>query len=161
TVTVDYLPTASQQLRFAFLHYSYYQDSPFAGNFNRTPQIWHWPDEASGLYDRTNYGINFPYLFPADEKLIPTKIPTIEMTNFTTLDGGPYPSHSGGIVYTVADTVTKVWGRHTLAFGGLWEYSGENNFDQIDVSNSTPGATNNQNGQFIFTALHNSQPSSG
>lgn len=194
TVTVDFLPTEKHQLRFAFLHYTYFQDNPFAGNFNRTPQIWHWPDEVgvlhwtwtikptlvndltasastdhvtitddltSGLYDRTNYGIDFPYLFPAAEKLIPNKIPTIEMTNFTTLDGGPYPSHSGGIVYTVADTVTKVKGNHTLAFGGLWMYSGENNFDQIDVSSTTPGATNNQNGQFIFTALHNNQATTG
>jgi hypothetical protein len=194
TVTVDYLPAQSHQLRFSFLHYTYFQDSPFAGNFNRTPQIWHWPDEVgvlhytwtikptlvndftasastdhvtitddltSGLYNRTNYGINFPYLFPAAQKLIPDKIPTIEIQNFTTLDGGPYPSHSGGIVFTFADNVTKVMGNHTLNFGGLWEYSGENNFDQIDVSSTTPGATNNQNGQFIFTALHNNQPSTG
>ena len=194
TVTIDYLPAQGHQLRFSFLHYTYFQDSPFAGNFNRTPQIWNWPDEvgvlhytwtinpttvndftvsgstdhvtitddlSSGLYDRTNYGINFPYLFPASQKLIPNKIPTIEIQNFTTLDGGPYPSHSGGMVITLADNLTKVIGSHTLNFGGLWEYSGENDFDQIDVSSSTPGATNNQNGQFIFTALHNNQASSG
>lgn len=194
TVTIDYLPTQAQQLRFSFLHYTYFQDSPFAGNFNRTPQIWNWPDEVgvlhhtwtlsptlvndltlsastdhvtitddltSGLYNRQNYGINFPYLFPAADKLIPNKIPTIEIQNFTTLDGGPYPSHSGGIVYTAADNLTKIIGSHTLNFGGLWEYSGENNFDQIDVSSTTPGATNNQNGQFIFTALHNNQPTTG
>jgi hypothetical protein len=194
TVTVDYLPAQAHHLRFAFLHYTYFQDSPFAGNFNRTPQVWNWPDEvgvlhytwtikptlvndftasastdhvtitddlSSGLYNRTNYGINFPYLFPASEKLIPNKIPTIEVQNFTTLDGGPYPSHSGGIVISLADNLTKVMGKHTLNFGGLWEYSGENNFDQIDVSSTTPGATNNQNGQFIFTALHNNQPSTG
>jgi hypothetical protein len=194
TATLDYLPAAGHQIRLSFLHYSYFQDSPFAGNFNRTPQIWNWPDEvgvlhytwtitpttvndltvsgstdhvtitddlSSGLYNRTNYGINFPYLFPAAEKLIPNKIPTIEISNFTTLDGGPYPSHSGGIVIAVADNLTKIVGSHTLTFGGLWEYSGENNFDQIDVSSTTPGATNNQNGQFIFTALHNGQPSTG
>ncbi len=194
TVTINYLPAQNHQLRFSFLHYTYYQNNPFAGNFNRTPQIWNWPDEVgvlhytwtisptavnditasgstdhvtitndetSGLYDRTRYGINFPYLFPADEKLTPNKIPTINIQDFTILDGGPYPSHSGGMVNTVADTFTKIIGRHTLVFGGLWEYTGENNFDQIDVSNSTPGATNNQNGQFIFTALHNSQPTTG
>lgn len=194
TVTVDYLPAPAHQLRFSFLHYTYFQDSPFAGNFNRTPQIWNWPDEVgvlhytwtisptmvndltassstdhvtitddltSGLYDRTKYGIDFPYLFPANEKLIPNKIPTIEIQNFTTLDGGPYPSHSGGVVTTIADSLTKVVGNHTLKFGGLWEYSGENNFDQIDVSSTTPGATNNQNGQFIFTTLHNNQPTTG
>ena len=50
TATLDYLPTASQQLRIAFLHYDYFQDSPFAGNFNRTPQIWHWPDEVGVVH---------------------------------------------------------------------------------------------------------------
>ncbi|MGA8528225.1 MAG: carboxypeptidase regulatory-like domain-containing protein, partial [Acidobacteriaceae bacterium] len=195
TVTIDYLPTPNQQFRFSFLHYTYYQDSPFSGNFNRTPQVWNWPDEvgvlhytwtinpktvndltvsgstdhvtisydeSSGLYNRSLYGINFPYLFPAAQKLIPNKIPTIELqAPFTILDGGPYPSHSGGIVTTIADNLTRVIGGHTLIFGGLWEYSGENDFDQIDVSSTTPGATDNQNGQFIFTALHNSQPTTG
>ncbi|HEY1809832.1 MAG TPA: carboxypeptidase regulatory-like domain-containing protein [Acidobacteriaceae bacterium] len=195
TVTVDYLPTPNQQFRFSFLHYTYFQDNPFSGNFNRTPQVWNWPDEvgvlhytwtinpttvndftasgstdhvtitvdkSSGLYDRTQYGINFPYLFPAAQKLIPNKIPTIEIqAPFTTLDGGPYPSHSGGVVISLADNLTKIIGRHTLTFGGLWEYSGENNFDQIDVSSTTPGATNNQNGQFIFTNIRNHQPTTG
>ncbi|WP_446744495.1 carboxypeptidase regulatory-like domain-containing protein [Silvibacterium acidisoli] len=118
-------------------------------------------DQSSGLYNRDNYGINFPYLFPASEKEITNKIPTIEPQGFTTLDGGPYPSHSGGIVYTVADNVTKIMGKHTLNFGGLWMYSGENDNDQIDVSSTTPGATDNQNGQFIFTALRNHAATSG
>ena len=194
TVTVDYLPAQGHQLRFSFLHYTYFQDNPFAGNFNRTPQVWNWPDEvgvlhytwtinpntvndltvsgstdhvtitddlSSGLYNRSNYGINFPYLFPAAQKLLPNKIPTIEIQDFTTLDGGPYPSHSGGVVTTIADNLTRVMGSHTLNVGGLWMYSGENDFDQIDVSSTTPGATNNQNGQFIFTGLHNNQPSTG
>lgn len=194
SIVADYAPTPSQQIRFSFLHYNFYQDSPFAGNFNRTPQIWHWPDEvgvlhdvwtinpttvndatvsastdhvtitddlSSGLYNRTHYGINFPYLFPANEKLLPNKIPTIEIENFTTLDGGPYPSHSGGVVFTVADHLTKIVGNHTLTLGGMWMYSGENDNDQISVSSTTPGATNNQNGQFIFTDNRNNYPTSG
>ena len=194
TVTVDYLPAQGHQLRFAFLHYSYYQDSPFSDGFNSLPQIWNWPDEvgvvhytwtispttvndftasastdhvtisndlSSGLYDRTKYGIDFPYLFPADEKLIPNKIPTIEFsgTGVTELSGGPYPSHSGGVVVNLADNLTKVIGNHTFNFGGLWEYSGENDDDQIDVSDDTPGATNNQNGQFIFSNNRNGNTS--
>ena len=108
-------------------------------------------DLSSGLYNRTLYGINYPYLFPAAEKETPNKIPTIEIANFATVNGGPYPSHSGGPIFTFADNLTKVIGRHTLVFGGVWQYSGENNNDQISVSSTTPGATNNQNGQFIFT----------
>ncbi len=199
TVTVDYLPTQGQQFRFAFLHYTYYQSSPFSDGFNTLPQIWHWPDEVGVLHytwtisptmvndftasasadhvtitdgltegaaDRTAYGINYPYLFPAAQKEIPDKIPTVQFsgTNVTEINGGPYPSHSGGPVITLADNVTKVIGSHTLNFGGLWEYSGENDNDQIDVSDTTPGATNNQNGQFIFSATRNgntAEPTTG
>jgi hypothetical protein len=108
-------------------------------------------DTSSGRYDRTRYGINYPYLFGSATKVVPNKIPTIQLSNFGTLDGGPYPSRSGGIVYDVGDTLTKVWGNHTFKFGGLWEYAGENNYDQISVDNTRPGTTNNQNGLFVFT----------
>ena len=108
-------------------------------------------DTSSGLYDRTKYGIDYPYLYGSDSKVVPNKIPTIQLASFGTLDGGPYPSRSGGIVYDVGDTLTKVWGNHTLKFGGLWEYAGENNYDQISVDNTRPGTTNNQNGLFVFT----------
>ena len=107
-------------------------------------------DTSSGLSDRTKYGINYPYLFGAASKVVPTKIPTIQIANFGTLDGGPYPSRSGGIVYDFGDNVTKVWGNHTLKFGFQWEYAGENNYDQISVDNTRPGTTNNQNGLFNF-----------
>ena len=108
-------------------------------------------DTSLGRYDRTKYGINYPYLYSADTKTIPNKIPTIQLANFGTLDGGPYPSRSGGIVYDLGDNITKVIGSHTLKFGALWEYAGENNFDQISVDNTRPGTTNNQNGLFLFT----------
>lgn len=108
-------------------------------------------DTSKGLYDRTRYGINYPYLYSAGTKLLPNKIPTIAISNFGTLDGGPYPSHSGGMVYDAGDTITKVWGNHSLKMGVQVEYAGENNFDQISVSATVPGATNNQNGRFGFT----------
>ena len=115
---------------------------------------------TSGLYNRTNYGINYPYLFSASDKLIPNKVPTIDLANFTTLSGGPYPSHSGGVITNLADNLTQTLGRHTLTYGGLWQRAGENNFDQISISSTTPGSTNNQNGQFNFTDTRSGHPTS-
>ena len=117
-------------------------------------------DTSSGLFDRTKYGINYPYLFGSDTKVVPNKIPTIQVANFGTLDGGPYPSRSGGMVYDVGDTLTKVMGNHTFKFGGVWEYAGENNYDQISVDNTRPGTTNNQNGLFTFTDARGGSSSS-
>ena len=193
TLVIDYIPVEAHHLRFSVLQQHFDQVVPFSGNFDRTPQVWNWPNQvgvlhytwsvsptlvndatvsasadhvtitdnlASGLYDRTNYGINFPYIFGAASKLIPNKIPTIGIANFTTLDGGPYPSHSGGVITNIADNLTKVLGQHTITVGALYERTGENNFDQITVSSTTPGATDNQNGQFTFTDTRNGSPTS-
>ena len=111
-------------------------------------------DTATGTYNRTNYGINYPYLFPAGKDL-PNKIPTIafDTTGITTLDGSTYPSHSQGEIFDFADTFTRIIGNHIVRVGGLYERSGENDDDQIAFSNSTTGETNNQNGKFDFSSL--------
>jgi Carboxypeptidase regulatory-like domain len=96
---------------------------------------------------RSKYGINYPYIFPGKE--IDDKIPTITIANFTEIDGGPYPSSSRGPINTVTDTTTWVKGRHTFKGGIVLEYSGEDDFDQINVQ-PIPGSTNNQNGRFQF-----------
>src|SRR6266545_7044664 len=103
----------------------------------------------SDLYKRTKYGITYPYLFP-DFKEIPDKIPTITMSPFSEIDGGPYPSSSVGPINTFANATTWVKNRHTFKGGVVVEYSGEDDFDQINVQ-PIPGSTNNQNGRFEFT----------
>ncbi len=118
-----------------------------------------------GLYQegqrfaRSKYGIDYPYLFP-DRKEIPDKIPTIDIANFQTIDGGPYPSSSAGPIYSLSDNFTKIWGTHSLKFGALFERAGQNDFDQINVS-GVPGGTNNQNGRFIFDNTRAGAPSTG
>jgi hypothetical protein len=93
--------------------------------------------------------ITYPYLFGAKD--ITGKIPTASLNdNFYSLAGGPYPSHSSGPIFTASDSVTKVWGNHTLKFGAYFEYVGENDGDQINVA-TVPGGSNNQNGNFVFT----------
>jgi hypothetical protein len=102
-------------------------------------------------FNRQNFAdpITYPYLFGAKD--INGKIPTVTLNdNFYNLAGGPYPSHSSGPVFTTSDSLTKVWGNHTLKFGMYFEYAGENDGDQINVS-TVPGGSNNQNGNFVFT----------
>jgi hypothetical protein len=103
-------------------------------------------------YKRSVYGISYPYLFP--QKEIFDKVPTIEIQNFGTIDGGPYPSASSGPIWQFSDNVTWIRNTHTFKFGGYWERAGQNDFDQINVS-GVPGGTNNQNGRFVFL---NSRP---
>ena len=102
----------------------------------------------SGLHKRSRTGINYPYIFPQNKE-IEDKIPTVNIDTFTGIDGGPYPSSSQGPIHLVSDATTWVTGRHTFKGGVAIEYSGEDDFDQINV-NAIPGGTNNQNGQFAF-----------
>jgi hypothetical protein len=97
---------------------------------------------------RSKYGINYPYVFPGKE--IEDKIPSMTIAGFSSIDGGPYPSSSEGPIWTFSDNLTHIRGRHTMKAGVFLEYSGEDDFDQINVS-ILPGDTNNQNGRFEFT----------
>jgi len=103
---------------------------------------------GTDLFQRSKYGINYPYVFPGKE--IEDKIPTVTVSGFSTIDGGPYPAYSAGPIWTFSDNVTHIRGRHTLKAGVFVEYSGEDDFDQINVL-AQPGDTNNQNGRFEFT----------
>jgi hypothetical protein len=103
---------------------------------------------ASGLHKRSRTGINYPYIFPLNKE-IEDKIPTVNIDVFTGIDGGPYPSSSEGPIHLWSNATTFVTGRHTFKAGVAFEYSGEDDFDQINVS-AIPGGTNNQNGQFAF-----------
>jgi len=109
----------------------------------------HIPVDQSHFLDRTSVGLNYPYIFPSGKE-IPNRIPTVNMSSFSQLSGGPYPSHSAGPIYDASDSFTWVKGNHTLKFGGLYEYSGENDNDEINVQ-GCPTCTNNQNGQFLFS----------
>jgi Carboxypeptidase regulatory-like domain/TonB-dependent Receptor Plug Domain len=103
-------------------------------------------------YDRGAFGINFPYILQG-AKASEDKIPTASVPNFSSIAGGPYPSHSSGIIYAWSDSLTKVLGNHSLKGGIYLTYSGENDNDQINVS-TVPGGASNQNGTFIFSDNH-------
>jgi hypothetical protein len=105
-------------------------------------------DRTGERFRRSTRGINYPYLFP-EPKEIDDKIPTIVIPTLGTIDGGPYPAQSTGPIYQLSNNFTKVFSNHTFKFGVLWERSGQNDFDQINVT-GVPGGTNNQNGRFEF-----------
>jgi predicted heme/steroid binding protein len=117
------------------------------------------PVDQANFLDRTTVGINYPYIFPSG-KLIPTRIPSVNMNAMSGLSGGPYPSHSAGPIYDISDSFTWIHGSHTMKFGALYEKSGENDNDEINVS-ACPTCTNNQNGQFSFTDTRSGQPTTG
>lgn len=106
-------------------------------------------DATGNRYGRSQYGINYPYIFP-DRKEIFDKIPTVVIPGMTDLDGGPYPAFSSGPIYQIQNTTTKILNNHTLKFGARFDRQGQNDFDQINVT-GVPGGTNNQNGRFAFT----------
>lgn len=112
-----------------------------------------------GVHRRSAYGINYPYIFPNNKEIF-DKIPTLSMTNFNDVDGGPYPAQSSGPIYQLSNNTTKIINNHTLKFGVYFERAGQNDFDQINVS-GVPGGTNNQNGRFIFTDARAGAPTSG
>lgn len=116
-------------------------------------------DQNGQRYLRSRAGINYPYIFP-DRKEIFDKVPTIEIPNVGTIDGGPYPSSSTGPIYNIWDNFTKIRGNHTFKVGATFERSGQNDFDQINVS-GVPGGTNNQNGRFIFNDVRPGAPGTG
>ncbi len=135
TQTINWASTITNNLINEF-NYSHSLDEVFINVFTE-----------SGLHKRSRTGINYPYIFPGKE--IEDKIPTVNIDSFTGFDGGPYPAFSQGPIHTFTNTTTWVKGRHTLKGGVVFEYSGEDDFDQINVS-AIPGGTNNQNGQFEF-----------
>jgi len=179
TGAVDYAPVENHYFRFRLQNFSLFHKDSNRGGTDRAPAQLDRPNQTASLnyiwtvasnkvneflatasadhvqisvipghYQRSSYGINYPYIF--QQKEIYDKIPTIDIQNFATIDGGPYPSKSAGPIYNLSDNFSWIRGSHTIRFGGLWEYSGQNDFDHINV-NGVPGGTNNQNGRFVFT----------
>src|SRR6266849_6955803 len=115
------------------------------------------PVDTANFFDRTKAcaqstvpcSLSYPYIFPQG-KLLPNRIPTVNMSNFSGLSGGPYPSHSSGPIYTASDSLTWINGNHTTKFGFMFERAGEDDNDEINVQ-ACSTCTNNQNGQFLFT----------
>lgn len=108
-------------------------------------------DTRGKAWDRTKFGIDYPYIFPGNEKEVPNKLPTVSgVSGINTPSSTPYPATSAGPVWQFSDNMTFIRGKHTIKFGLYVEKAGENDKDQIIIG-TAPGSTNNQNGQFQFS----------
>ncbi len=109
-------------------------------------------DAEGPFHRRSQYGIDYPYIFADQGKEVFDKIPTIDIGSapFPRIDGSPYPARSRGPVYTVSDKMTVNRVDHTFKFGFNFERMGNDDLDQIGGS-PVPGSTNNQNGRFAFS----------
>jgi len=173
---VDYLPNAKHRISFRGSLYQWFEvgRTETANRPNRSATLsWTWtarnnfineanasptvdvvhidlaPDQLAKYQKRSQYGINYPYLFPGT-KVRDDKIPTIIMDRISTNDGSRLPLYSSGPIYLFSDTMTWIKGTHMFKWGVVIERSGENDYDQINVSTTIPGATNNANGSFEF-----------
>ncbi len=107
------------------------------------------PTDGKNLWERSNYGVDFPLIFPVSDKIVPNRIAELtNVTSFTTLDANNRPSSSSGPMYTFNDNLTWLaTSAHTLKFGANYAIEHNNNNDQ----------TNGQSGIFTFLDTGNPQ----
>src|SRR5258708_13871516 len=109
------------------------------------------PVDTANFFDRTKAcaqstvpcSLNYPYIFPTG-KLLPNRIPTVNLSNFSGLSGGPQPSHSSGPIYDISPRFTSVKQNPTPKFGALRQPPTQNENSQINVQTSPP-CTNTHN----------------
>ncbi len=123
--------------------------------FGATEDIVHvvlTPGPRGNGLDRTNFGIDYPYIFGPASKDVAGKTPTInwggQNGNFDSFNGDTdaYPSHSIGKIFQYSDVITKVKGRHVFKFGVWVEQDGENDDDQLVIGGQNLNGTIKING---------------
>lgn len=91
--------------------------------WQRNDQAINYIDES--VIDRTARGITFQEIFPENRL---NKIPQVAIQGYSTISGNGLPYSIDARSWEVRDNLTKVWGNHTLKFGGLFinSYKAEN-----------------------------------
>ena len=114
----------------------------FTGTYaNDIVRMTLYPIDGVPRYERSLYGIDFPYAIPGPKRVV-DRIPTIVPQGFSTLDGSSKPGNSSGPMFSFRDTVTALRrSTHTIKLGISYELATQVNADQIAF---------NQNGWFTF-----------
>lgn len=93
------------------------------------------------LWQRDQYGIDFPYVIPGPKR-VENRIPTVNITGFSRLDGSSKPGFSNGPMLRWDENLTWIANSaHSIKFGATFEHAQQNNADQV---------ARTQNGQFFF-----------
>lgn len=80
----------------------------FAGSYaNDVVRMTLYPIDGVPRYQRSLYGINFPYAIPGPKR-VENRIPTIVPQGFSQLDGSSKPGNSSGPMFSLRDTVTAL-----------------------------------------------------
>ena len=74
-------------------------------------------------FDRTKYGINYPYILRRQGSSEQTA-GTCIFRGSSEYTGSPYPSNSTGPIYTSTSNLTKIVNNHTFKFGFAFERAG-------------------------------------
>ena len=92
----------------------------------------------TGLYQRSRTGINYPYIFPETRRSTTRSRRSPVQRRSTSSTAAPTRRRRPG--RSTPSATSRRWsrGRHTFKAGVLVEYSGEDDFDQINVS-ADPG----------------------
>ena len=96
-------------------------------------------------FDRTTYGIDFPYVFDPKYKLMPDRLPWVDVSGYFSILSPTQcclPTKSSGPVYQWRDSFTKVLSSHVLKSGLYIERDQENDMD----------VGGNWQGHFVFGA---------
>lgn len=108
---------------------------------NDVVQMSLYPFDGVNRYERSRYNINFPYVIPGAKRL-ENRIPTIDITGLTSLDGSSKPGTSSGPMVSLSDNFTWIFNSgHTLKSGAFFGRDTQINADQVAF---------NQNGWFTF-----------
>ena len=105
-------------------------------------------NRSTPTWDKSLYGINFPYIFPAGKNRS-FMIPNISISSLVAMSTNN-EGVSAAPLYTLSDNLTKIVGRHTLKGGFYFERAGVNdNGGSIET------------GSFAFTDGRAGVPTSG
>ncbi len=100
-------------------------------------------DPSHKRWERTQYGITYPYLFPVG-KIVQDLIPAVNIAGLALMSTAAVGTTAGPI-YMVSDNFTRIHQRHVVKAGVVFEKAGQNDNNQ-GVQSGTFGFSDSRTG---------------